>query len=113
MDKDIILTIIQDFDNKTIPDFFDLKEYETDYEISRHFFKMLRIGYIKKEDVDYPQKAIYINFNRKYFSVSIYRKHIMIEKDIFRDYYQNYDSIEKVYQKLQSVCKNKDLFTEN
>lgn len=37
MIKDPILTIIHDFDTKVIPNFFDLEEYETDYEISRHF----------------------------------------------------------------------------
>ncbi len=108
MNKDIILTIIHDFDTKSIPDFFDLKEYETDYEISRRFVKWLRIGYIKKQEIKHPEKAIYINFKRKYFSISIFRKSIMIEKDIFRDDYQNYDTIEEVYQKLLSICRNKE-----
>lgn len=112
MIKDPILTIIDDFDTKSMPDFFDLKEYETDYEISRHFMKALRIGYIKKEEIDCPWEAIYINFKRKYFSITIFRKSIMIEKDIFRDDYQNYATIEEVYQKLLLICKNKDSFTE-
>ncbi|MCH5159729.1 MAG: hypothetical protein J1F66_02635 [Clostridiales bacterium] len=108
MIKNPILTIIHDFDTKTIPVFFDLKEYETDYEISRHFAKSLRIGYIKKEDISHPEKAIYINFKKKIFFVSVFRKSIAIEKSIFKDDYQNYDSIEDVYKKLLLVCKNND-----
>lgn len=106
--SDRILAIINDFDKKVIPDFFDLEKYETDYEISRHFIKSLRIGYIKKEEIEKPQKAIYINFNKKYFSISAFPNSIMIEKIIFQDYYQNYDSISDVYKKVLLICKNKD-----
>ncbi len=108
MNNDIILKIIHDFDAKAITDFFDLKEYETDYEISRHFVKWLRIGYIKKEERNNPRKAIYINFKRKYFSISVFSKSMIMEKEIFRDYYQNYNTNEEVYQKLLSICENKD-----
>lgn len=108
MKNSTILEIIHEFDAKVIPPFFDLEKYETDYEISRHLFKALRIGYIEKSEVKHPEKAIYINFYKKYFSVSIFRKGISVEKEIFRDNYQNYEAVEDIYNKLKSVCKNKD-----
>lgn len=113
MIKDPILTIIHDFDTKVIPNFFDLEEYETDYEISRHLGKALRIGYIKKEEICHPEKAIYINFKKKYFSVSAFRKSKTVEKNIFKDDYQNYDSIEDIYNNLLSICKNIDSVLED
>lgn len=46
--RNYITNIIKDFDEKRIPSFFDLSNYDTDFEIARHIFKFLRIGYIKK-----------------------------------------------------------------
>ena len=110
MKNEFITQIIQDFDDKTIPSFFDSNLYTTDHEISRHFFKFLRIGYIKKEDMSDPSKAIYINFEGKQFSISISRDLINVEKNIFKDNYQNYSSPTDVYNKLVTLCNNEDVF---
>lgn len=113
VNKNTIHKIISDFDVKAIPPFFDLEKYEADYEVSRHLFKALRIRYIVKSEVKHPEKAIYVNFHKKYFSVSIFRKVIAVKKEIFQDDYQNYDAVEDIYNKLQLICKNKEYIADD
>lgn len=108
MNKNTILEIIHDFDTHIMPTFFDLEKYETDFEVSRHMFKSLRIGYIEKAEISHPEKAIYINFHKKFFSISIFNKTITVEKEIFRDDYQNFDTVEDIYKRIKLICQNKD-----
>lgn len=100
--------IIQDFDNKQILDFYDLDTHDTDFEISRHLFKSLRIGYIKKTEVNNSGKAIYINFSKKKFSIKVARESISLEKRVFEDEYSNYASLNDIYSKIKQICDSID-----
>ena len=61
--KSFIKEILEDFKEKRMKPFFDLDQYETDYEMS-NLFKFLRIGYINKKTINNPYSAHYIEFNK-------------------------------------------------
>lgn len=96
--------IIKHFDEKKIGPFFNLNEYDTDFEISRHVFKMLNIGYIKKEDINNPKLSIYVVFKKKCFSIEKPSK--IFNYIIFTDEYNNYNSTDEVYKKVKLICDN-------
>ncbi|MDE6655940.1 MAG: hypothetical protein K2J85_03010 [Anaeroplasmataceae bacterium] len=97
--------ILYDFEHKQMPQFYNLLEYETDYEISKHVFKMLHIGYIKKEDVDNPTQCIDIIFKKNKFWIDT-KQRMTSRKVYYLDYYINYTSLDSIYQKIMKVCKD-------
>lgn len=62
--KEFINAILEDFQAKRIKPFFDLEQYETDFEIST-FFKTLRIGYISKQTTNDPNSLFILILIKK------------------------------------------------
>ncbi len=100
--KSFIKEILEDFKEKRMKPFFDLDQYETDYEMS-NLFKFLRIGYLNKKTINNPYSAYYIEFNKKGFELSCPAYSI---GTIIKDTYNHYSSVQEVYEKLVIAINN-------
>lgn len=109
--KEFINVILEDFQAKRIKPFFDLEQYETDFEIST-FFKTLRIGYISKQTTNDPNSSFYIDFDKKGFELwcRAYTTKLFSKGTFIKDTYKHYSSVEKVYERLSAIINNMDNF---